>query len=80
MLVTTGVAYLWRFARKFVDKLGGGEWEWQSGASALHFSLHNHVSVGSRLQQSRADQSKRTLWVAETLSSRWMSNKRAVFF
>lgn len=49
-LVTVGVNYLGRFARKFVDKFGGGEWERQSGAIALHFNLHGHVSVRSRLR------------------------------
>jgi len=49
-LGTVGVNYLGGFARKFVDKLGGGEWERQSGASALHFNLHDHVSVRSRLR------------------------------
>ena len=49
-LVSVGVNYLGGFARKLVDKLGGGEWERQSGASALHFNLHGHVSVRSRLR------------------------------
>jgi hypothetical protein len=50
-LVTVGVINLWRFARKLVDKLGGGKREWQSGGSALHFGLHDHVSVRSRLHK-----------------------------
>jgi hypothetical protein len=60
-LVTVGVNYLGRFARKLVDKLRGGEWKRQSGASALHFNLQGHVSVGSRLRKHCADHSQRTL-------------------
>jgi len=72
--------YLERVTRKFVGELGSGEREWQSGGSALHFSLHEHVSVRSRLRQFPADARRLTWRVAFALSSQWMSNERAVFF